>query len=382
MTTSVDNEAKATSREASQIVARLQKIDYATIPLDALRRMQETLDRQIASVVEALNQLEVQTEDDIQAGNPDAITELKEQLARRRGHLEDLNSRRLRIYDTIQRRILRDRLAEQLGSYRMVVAMEIGIFALIILVLGLLFYEFSVGEESLPTWLSSDRLFLIDSICCAFFMAEFFLRLKCADSRRWFWKHHWIDFVTSIPIPGQAQMLRFGRIARVARIGRVLRLVRLLRLLRVVLLLWRGMDKLGDAINVKLMKRTLFWGIGVMIVGGFLVFTLERSHIEPEGDMSTWTGAMWWSFTTVVTGGFGDIHNPTTTWGRILTVILIIMGMILVGVFTATLTSLYVGEESEEMQEYQEAMNERLAALEARIEELVEQLKSKGSGAG
>lgn len=69
----------------------------------------------------------------------------------------------------------------------------------------------------------------------------------------------------------------------------------------------------------------------------------------------------------MVTGGFGDIHNPITIVGRILTVVLIITGMILVGVFTATLTSLYVGEESEELQRYQEDMNARLDRIEVII---------------
>ena len=75
----------------------------------------------------------------------------------------------------------------------------------------------------------------------------------------------------------------------------------------------------------------------------------------------------------MVTGGFGDIHNPITMVGRLLTVALIITGMILVGVFTATLTSLYVGEESEELQRYQEEMNERLDRIESVIAKSVEE---------
>ncbi len=373
--------ASVLAGDAKATIARLQKLDYATIPLDALRRMLTVLDQQIADVVDALRQLEVHTVQEIEAANPSAIAELKEQLSRRRGRFEELNSRRDQIYNTLQRRLLRDRLVERLGSSVLVGIIEVGVFVVILLVLGLLSLEFALGEANLPPWLSSDRLFLIDTICCTIFMAEFIMRLKAADSRRWFWKHHWLDLVTSIPIPGEAQVLRFGRIARVMRIARVFRVLRLLRLIRIVLLLWRGMDKLGDAVNVKLMKRTLSWGIGVMIVGGLCVFVLERPYLEAEGEMSTLAGAMWWSFTTVVTGGFGDLHNPATVLGRLLTVVLIIMGMILVGVFTATLTSLYVGEESEEMQQYQEAMNERLTALEERIEELVEQLKPRDSGA-
>ena len=104
-----------------------------------------------------------------------------------------------------------------------------------------------------------------------------------------------------------------------------------------------------------------------MVLGGIAVYYAESALVESDNDVKTLGGGMWWSFTTVVTGGFGDIHNPITIVGRILTVVLIITGMILVGVFTATLTSLYVGEESEELQRYQEDMNARLDRIEVII---------------
>ena len=90
--------------------------------------------------------------------------------------------------------------------------------------------------------------------------------------------------------------------------------------------------------------------------------------------MTTVGGGIWWSFTTIVTGGFGDIHNPESLMARILTVLLILTGMILVGVFTATLTSLYVGEESEEMQQMQDIMINRLDQIEKTIASLSQQL--------
>lgn len=379
MTAKTEQQAKAVAREAKQTLAQLQRIDYTAVPLDTLRQMLENIDLQLRSEVESLHQLKHQVEVEIEAANPDAISDLKERLAQHQNHLEDLNTRRQRLYDTLQRQIIRERLATKFGSPVYVRLIENVVMVLILLMLGLLTYEFAVGSENLPPWLSSDRIFHINTTCCAIFMAEFFLRLSCAESRRWFWKNHWVDFVTSIPIPGEAQLIRFGRIARVARIARALRVLRFLRLLRILLLLWRGLDKLGDVINVKLMKRTLFWGVGVMVFGSLLVFAIEGPQSDESGHpISSWTDALWWSFTTVVTGGFGDIHNPTTVWGRLLTVLLIIMGMVLVGVFTATLMSLYVGENSEEMQRYQEAMNERLHRLEMRLEDLIEQL-SDGS---
>ena len=79
--------------------------------------------------------------------------------------------------------------------------------------------------------------------------------------------------------------------------------------------------------------------------------------------------AIWWSFTTVLTGGFGDIHNPTSVSGQFLTGFLVITGMVLVGVFTATLTSIFVGEQSEELERLSENIDDRLSVLLNKIDQ-------------
>jgi len=52
--------------------------------------------------------------------------------------------------------------------------------------------------------------------------------------------------------------------------------------------------------------------------------------------------------------------------------------MILVGVFTATLTSLYVGEESAEMQQMQDNMIDRLDQMEKTIADFSKQVPKSG----
>ena len=41
-----------------------------------------------------------------------------------------------------------------------------------------------------------------------------------------------------------------------------------------------------------------------------------------------------------------DIYNPKTGGGRLLTTVLVIVGMILISVFTATLTTMMVGDDN------------------------------------
>ena len=322
----------------------------------------------------------------IEESDPTVQKRVKIQTSRLQKELESLEELDHKIENCIHRRIIRDNMTARLGSRHMLLALEVIVMTLIVAVLGLLIYDTSAGPDSeRHAWLSSDSIFIIDAVCCMIFMAEFFFRLSCAESKKFVWRHHWVDFITSIPIPGEAQLARFGRVARLARFARILRLLRFLRFLRLFFLLWRGMDKLQDVIDVKLMKKTLRWAVMVTLLGALLVYRIEGTPVPPAPDstvaaetppaaaaeenaVSSYPLALWWSFTTVVTGGFGDIHNPETPGGQLLTAILIVTGMVLVGVFTATLTSLFIGEQAEEIEKLQEELSQRLDQLANRIE--------------
>lgn len=150
-----------------------------------------------------------------------------------------------------------------------------------------------------------------------------------------------------------------------------MRLTRLLRVLRVIFFFWRGMDKLQDVLDVKLMKRSLSITVMILIIGAALIWVAEAGAPDVAG-VDTFGESVWWSFTTVVTGGFGDIHSPTTLPGRLVTVILIIAGMIVVGIFIATLTSVLVGDESELLLANQKKIKERLDRVSLMLEAIAE----------
>ena len=358
-----------------QTLRQLGRYGFSQTGTAALQKMADRIDADLDQLQSQAVQLKDQVERGLEDGDPNVFDMLKKKMQHLRGEIEDLTTKQQRVRNTLEHQYMSAGMARLVGSPRRVAIMEGFVLILIVLVLGLLAYEYiQPDEQARPGWLSSNNIFWIDVVCCLVFQVEFFMRRSCARCKRWFWKNHWIDFFTSIPLPGEAQLARFGRVARVARFARLLRFTRIIRAMRVFLLLWRGMDKLQDTMDVKLMKRSLKWGLIFMLLGGLLVFQLERNMAETGNDVTSVGGGIWWSFTTLVTGGFGDIHNPVTAPGRLLTVMLVITGMILVGVFTATLTSLYVGEESEELQRYQDEMNSRLNRMEETIQQLARQL--------
>ncbi len=230
---------------------------------------------------------------------------------------------------------------------------------------------------------------IIDVICCTIFMANFFFEHRLAASKRWYWKHNWIDFITSIPLPPVQVIAASGDlgIVRLGRLLRAVRILRALRLFRIALFFWRGMDHLSSTLDVRLLKRSLLYGLLSLVFGACIFMGLERM----ESGSGFWA-SLWWSFTTLVTGGYADIHNPQTASGKILTVFLVITGMVLVGVFTATLTSILVSDEdSLKVEELEEQVgiitkiqddlkdtNERLSKLESAIREIGDAIKAQG----
>ena len=242
--------------------------------------------------------------------------------------------------------------------------------------------HFSVGT----LWI----FWIIDVICCALFMANFFFEYRLAESKKWYWKHNWIDFITSIPLPpvqviAASQVGDLG-IVRLGRLLRAVRILRALRLFRIALFFWRGMDHLSTTLDVRLLKRSLLYGLLSLVFGAFIFMGLERMESG-----SGFGASLWWSFTTLVTGGYADIHNPETASGKILTVFLVITGMVLVGVFTATLTSILVSDEDSlkveeleeqvgivtKIQEDVKDVNERLDRLEGTIREIRDAVKTQ-----
>lgn len=364
----------STTNKFKTILAQLHDIHPSKLPVEKLREMQKAVHKQLEQLTERAKHFQQTASDALERSDPDVLRHANDTAAKLQAQNQNLQELDSKLETAIQGRIIRDNMAKIIGSTRRLACLEALILALIVLVLGLLVYDnFAGSEDFRPSWLSSRNIFWIDLICCTIFMSEFVFRLSCAESKKYVWRHHWVDFVTSIPIPGEAQLARFGRVARLARFARLLRL---LRFLRIFFVLWRGMDKLQDVIDVKMMKKAIRWAIFVTLLGAMAIYKLEGTvEVGPDGAESpnpvgTALLAVWWSFTTVLTGGFGDIHNPVSISGQLLTGILVITGMVVISVFTATLTSLFVGEQSEEIGQLQDELSQKIDQIGERLDRL------------
>ena len=246
----------------------------------------------------------------------------------------------LRLENIIQRKKI-DNIQNTKTGFTSFTKIKDSIIAfLICVVLGLLLFETlskNLGKEVLR------NIFLIDAFCCLIFQMNFWIEFSLSKSKKWYLKNHWLDFITSIPIPSY-EMVRSGRAIRLFRLLRILRLLRIFRIFKLISFVWKGMHTISELFDVRLLKRTFTYSFILLIGGAFIISYLE--YEQGVKGINSYRESLWWSFNAIVTGGFTDIYNPKTVGGMLLTIVLVFVGMVLISVFTATLTSLMVGDDS------------------------------------
>jgi voltage-gated potassium channel len=172
----------------------------------------------------------------------------------------------------------------------------------------------------------SNLLNYIDNFICVIFLIDFFIRLKNADNKLKFMKWGWIDLIASIPA---IDVLRAGRILR------LIRLIRVFRALKSTKLIYEHINK-----NKKQSALT-----SVALISLLMVLFASISILQVEKDINsnikTAEDAIWWSYVTITTVGYGD-KFPVTTEGRIIGAILMTTGVGIFGTFTALISSWFI----------------------------------------
>jgi voltage-gated potassium channel len=102
------------------------------------------------------------------------------------------------------------------------------------------------------------------------------------------------------------------------------------------------------------------------------ILETERSH--PGSKINTLGDAVWWSLETVTTVGYGDVP-PVTGKGRLIAVELMIGGISLVGLVTASLTSWIVERVAQEDNARQAATAAHIEALGTDVQQKMDMLR-------
>ena len=197
------------------------------------------------------------------------------------------------------------------------------------------------GAERAGTELAMNAMWAV-------FIVDYLVRLALAPQRgRWFVRHLFDLAVVALP---------------------VLRPLRLVRLIALIGVLHRGA---GTALRGRITAYTAGGVTLLVLVSSLAVLDAERG--APGTPIRTYGEAVWWALATITTVGYGDLA-PVTAVGRWAAVLLMIGGVALAGVVTATLASWIVSLVAEESAEQEAATQAQVAALQQQVGELSERI--------
>jgi voltage-gated potassium channel len=204
---------------------------------------------------------------------------------------------------------------------------------------------------------SSVSIPLVSSLFAlwAIVLAEYLLRLVITPDRRGYLRRRWVEPATVLVPPLQG--------------------CHLVGIEKMTLLVREGQLRVEAVLRHHSLFRVLIAAMATLFVGAWLVMLFEQ-HAKGS-NIHSYPDALWWSIVTVTTVGYGD-RFPTTEGGRIVAVVLMLLGISLIGVLTATIASLFVKEHTDANKEvYQKGhadlgqqlsvISERLADIERRL---------------
>jgi voltage-gated potassium channel len=218
-----------------------------------------------------------------------------------------------------------------------------------ILVLLLLFFELEPSTY--------QSLLGIDAMLCVAFLADFVGQLYRAPSKSVYLKRTgWLELLGSLPgLP----FLRFARLVRLVGVVQELRQ----KSFRETLAELRK-NRVGAAILF-----VILFGLIALTLVSLLVLVFEAD--TPGANITSFADAFWWSIVTTSTVGYGDYY-PVTSYGRMLSIILMTVGIGIFGLLASGLASWFLAARTPEEEP---ADKTDIASLQAQLAGLQKQLQ-------
>lgn len=178
----------------------------------------------------------------------------------------------------------------------------------------------------------------------------------------------WIVFAADLLVRIVLERYRFRFILR-HPIDILLVALPMLRPLRVLRIFTAGQTLFARRRGLLKSTQAIVFAAALLVFIGALA-ELDAERPARGANITKFSDAIWWALTTVTTVGYGDQY-PITTTGRLVAGALMLVGISLLGLITATVASWFVAQEKAGEQ----AASDRLDVIEAKLDRILGQLQ-------
>jgi voltage-gated potassium channel len=222
-------------------------------------------------------------------------------------------------------------------------AYDLFMSALAVVAIGVIVWQWTLEPGSEVKHL----LLIFDWGFCVFFFADFLRNLFVAKNRlRYLYTWGPFDLASSIPVWSHFRLTRFASVFRV---------LRLLRSGRILVTVYTR-DKAASVVSILMIA-----GIATIIGVSVAVLHVERG--AAGATILTGEDAAWWGVVTVSTVGYGNLV-PITPTGRVLAVVLMVVGIGLFATFAGAIANIFMRQVQKTTN--MDSLEDRLIRMERR----------------
>lgn len=200
-------------------------------------------------------------------------------------------------------------------------------------------------------------------------------RSLCARTNLAIWIAFIVDYVVRMRLSRDWRGFVRGNLLDLCAI-----MLPVLRPLRIVSLL-QSVSHTHERLRVDPHRQLATYGLASIVLLGFAaaltIYSIERH--APGATITTFGDAVWWTLTTATTVGYGDTY-PVTGEGRYIGAAVMIGGVAILGVVSASVATWFTGRFQEQSDVVDEQQADATAALVAEIRALREQLEGPREG--
>lgn len=185
-----------------------------------------------------------------------------------------------------------------------------------------------------------ETLAVLDNIFWIVFFFEYLLELVLSHDKAEYVKNNIINVIAIIP---ENVIVIFLMNSGMQNYISGLKIVQLTKLIRIVIYIFKFRNEVSNVIKITLLDYAVAGTATTMVLGAIGMSITEDMNF---GD------ALWWSFVTATTVGYGDI-TPSTIIGKCIAAGLMINSVIFISMLTATIATYFTNKDTLDKKNYE-----------------------------
>ena len=173
----------------------------------------------------------------------------------------------------------------------------------------------------------------LDTAIFYIFIFDYVIRLIISGDKKYFFKNNIPDLIAIIPFNSLFKVFRIAKLIRLASMTKFLKLARFIGVFV------RLNKKIKGVLKTNGLNHALWFTLIIIFLSAIGIYVAEPHTVR------TFENALWWSFVTATTVGYGDIF-PTTKIGRIIAGVLMLTGIGTIGMITGSISTYFMSRQN------------------------------------